>query len=255
MIPQTGNNGVCISLAYCPSSDDVVISYRPKFDMSTDGCLSQPSLTPSQVIGQGVQGSHVLFKRLGGSHFQPLGSSCANVSNIRLPKCVIMDIGSESRWLASGDEGTCELVLQELPSITGLKFEDDPVTVHTILMEAFTSIARQVYKDLGECAQKLRPAIAEAVRSCKDDLKHNEQFKKMKKSSLSLKKSCVLLDTMEGFLEEEQAPSHKEHLEFKGSKEEFELVKRGERTAINHQAYEEMWLREIEQIKEQQAKQ
>ncbi|KAK4281516.1 hypothetical protein QN277_012997 [Acacia crassicarpa] len=116
MIPETGSNGVCISFAYCPSSDDVVISYRPKFDMSTDGSLSQPSLNPSQVIRQGVQGSHVLFKRLGGSHFQPLGSSRANVSNIRLPKCVIMDIESESRWLASGDEGTCELVLQELPS-------------------------------------------------------------------------------------------------------------------------------------------
>ncbi|XP_054799201.1 uncharacterized protein LOC129303727 [Prosopis cineraria] len=116
MIPETGNQGVCISLAYCPSSDDVVISYRPKFDMSIDGSLSQPSLTPSQVKGQGVQGSHVLFKRHGGNHFQQLGSSCANVSNIRLPKCVIMDIESESRLLATGDERSCELVLQELPS-------------------------------------------------------------------------------------------------------------------------------------------
>ncbi|XP_028776046.1 E3 ubiquitin-protein ligase RFWD3-like isoform X2 [Neltuma alba] len=116
MIPETGNQGVCISLAYCPSSDDIVISYRPKFDMSIDGSLSQPSLTPSQVIGQGVQGSHVLLKRLDGSHLQQLGSSCANVSNIRLPKCVIMDVESESRLLASEDEVACELVLQELPS-------------------------------------------------------------------------------------------------------------------------------------------
>ena len=116
MISETANQGVCISLAYCPSSDDIVTSYRPKFKVSTDGSLSQPPLTPSHAIGQGVQGSHVLFKRLDRKHFQPLGSSCANVSNIRLPKCVIMDIQGENRWLASGDEGTCELVLQELPS-------------------------------------------------------------------------------------------------------------------------------------------
>lgn len=116
MVPETDNQGVCISLAYCPSSDDIVVSYRPKFDTSMDVPLSQLSPTPSQVIGQGVQGSHVLFKRQGSDYFQKMGSSYANLSKIRFPKCVIIDIENQSRLFAAGDEVTCELVLHELPS-------------------------------------------------------------------------------------------------------------------------------------------
>ncbi|KAI4349101.1 hypothetical protein L6164_009738 [Bauhinia variegata] len=112
LVPETDNQGVCISLASCPSSDDIIISYRPKFDISTDVPLSQPLLTPH---GRGVQGSHVLFKRVDDC-FQKVGSSCANVNNIRLPKSVIIDTGNESTLFASEDEVTCELVLQELPS-------------------------------------------------------------------------------------------------------------------------------------------
>ncbi|BAT85747.1 hypothetical protein VIGAN_04332800 [Vigna angularis var. angularis] len=112
VVPETDNQGVCISLAYCPSSDDIVASYRPKL---MDVPLSQPLATPLSA-GQGVQGTHVLFNRMGRHHFQKLGSSLANVSKIRLPKCVIMDIESQSRLLASLDEVTCDLVLHELPS-------------------------------------------------------------------------------------------------------------------------------------------
>jgi len=115
VVPETDNQGVCISLAYCPSSDDIVASYRPKFNMSMDVPLSQPLATPL-IAGQGVQGTHVLFNRMGSHHFQKVGSSHANVSKIRLPKCVIMDVESQSRLLASWDEVTCDLVLHELPS-------------------------------------------------------------------------------------------------------------------------------------------
>ncbi|KAK7285006.1 hypothetical protein RJT34_19761 [Clitoria ternatea] len=115
MVPENDNQGVCISLAYCPSSDDIVLSYRPKFDMSMDVPLSQTSPTP-HMTGQGVQGSHVLFNRMGSPHFQKVGSSYANVSKIRLPKCVVMDIENQSRLFASVDEVTCDLVLHELPS-------------------------------------------------------------------------------------------------------------------------------------------
>ncbi|KAF7818657.1 E3 ubiquitin-protein ligase RFWD3 isoform X1 [Senna tora] len=121
MIPETSNQGVCISLANRPRIDEIVVSYRPKVDMSIDVPLSQSAFAPSQVNGQGVQGSHVLLKRVGRNHFQKMGSSCVNVSNIRLPKCVIIDVESESRLLASGDEVSCELVLQELPSFRVLQ--------------------------------------------------------------------------------------------------------------------------------------
>nr|KYP70909.1 RING finger and WD repeat domain-containing protein 3 [Cajanus cajan] len=120
MIPETDNQGVCISLAYCPSSDEIVASYRPKFDMSMDVPLSQPSPTPL-TSGYGVQGTHVLFNRMDSHHFQKAGSSYANVSKIRLPKCVIMDIENQSRVFASWDEVACELVLHELPSFRVLQ--------------------------------------------------------------------------------------------------------------------------------------
>lgn len=89
--------------------------------MSVDVPLSQPSFTPSQVNGQGVQGAHVLLKRVDTNHFQNMGSSSAYVSNIRLPKNVIMHKESESRLLASGDEVSSDLVLQELPSFRVLQ--------------------------------------------------------------------------------------------------------------------------------------
>ncbi|XP_027351606.1 E3 ubiquitin-protein ligase RFWD3 isoform X2 [Abrus precatorius] len=120
MVPETDNQGVCISLAYCPSSDDIVGSYRPKFDMSMDVPLSQPSPTP-YTTGQVVQGSHVLFNGMGSHRFQKVGSSYANVNKIRLPKCVIIDIENQSRFFASGDEVTCDLVLHELPSFRVLQ--------------------------------------------------------------------------------------------------------------------------------------
>lgn len=117
MVPQTDNQGVCISLAYSPSSNDIVASYRPKVEMSNEMAFTQPSPTPSQVFGQGIQGSHVLYSRVGSDCFRKLGSSSANVNVIRLPKkSAIIDMNSQNRLFASGDDITCELILQQLPS-------------------------------------------------------------------------------------------------------------------------------------------
>ncbi|XP_018842654.2 E3 ubiquitin-protein ligase RFWD3 [Juglans regia] len=121
LVPQTDNQGVCISLAYSPSSDDIVASYRPKVEMS-NMAFTQPALTPSQVIGQGVQGSHIFYNRVGSNCFQKLGSASANVNDIRLPKrSAIIDVESQNRLFASGDEVTCELILQELPSFAAFQ--------------------------------------------------------------------------------------------------------------------------------------
>lgn len=112
------NQGVCISLAYCPSRDDIVASYRPKIEMSNEMADSQPSLTQSRIPGQGVVGSHVHFKRVGSSSFQKLSSVYANVNDIRLPKSAIIDIEDGNQLFASSNEATSELLLQELPSFT-----------------------------------------------------------------------------------------------------------------------------------------
>ncbi|KAA8518707.1 hypothetical protein F0562_016519 [Nyssa sinensis] len=118
LVPGSENQGVCISLACCRYSNDIVASFRPKVEFSSDISISQPSLT----MGQGVQGSHVLYKRLGSRGYQKLGSTYANVNDIRLPKkSTIVARENQDPLFAFGDEITCELVLQELPSLMDLQ--------------------------------------------------------------------------------------------------------------------------------------
>lgn len=129
--PDAYDQGVCISLAYCPSSDDIVVSHRPKFNTLVDVPNSQFWPTP-YVTGQGVQGSHVLLKRTGCDNYQKMGSSNANVSDIRLPKCVIIDTQNQNRLFVSGDEATCDLVLQELPSFRTIQRFKMPAQVRDV---------------------------------------------------------------------------------------------------------------------------
>ncbi|XP_062117358.1 uncharacterized protein LOC133831167 isoform X2 [Humulus lupulus] len=117
-IPETERQGICISLAYCPSSDDIVASYRPKVEMHNDMATSQLSQTPSNVIGQGIMGSHIQYRREGTNCFQKLASTHASVNQIRLPKCAIIDFSKDKKSFASREEGACEITLQELPSFS-----------------------------------------------------------------------------------------------------------------------------------------
>ncbi|TYI10901.1 hypothetical protein ES332_A09G172600v1 [Gossypium tomentosum] len=128
VVLETGNQGACISLAYCPSSDDIIASFRPRIDNSNKMAYSQHLLTPA--IGQGVQGSHVHLKRFGSNCYQKLAVTCANVNDVRLPRSAVMNIESHGCLFASGDELTGELVLQELPSFTviqHLKLRKQPI--------------------------------------------------------------------------------------------------------------------------------
>nr|POF00076.1 hypothetical protein CFP56_15934 [Quercus suber] len=102
--------------------DDIVASYYPKVEMQNEMAISQPSITHSQVIGQGVQGSDVHYKEVGSNCFQKLGSACANVNESRIPiRSAILDIENQGQMFASGDEVMRELILQELPSLTVLQ--------------------------------------------------------------------------------------------------------------------------------------
>lgn len=117
LVAGTGNQGVCISLAYCPNSDNIVATFRPKVDVPDETVISQLSQAPSLNLGHHVQGSHVLVKRLGSS-YQTLGSTSANVPGIRLPKSTIVELDDSNSAFACGDEATSNLVLQGLPSLT-----------------------------------------------------------------------------------------------------------------------------------------
>jgi E3 ubiquitin-protein ligase RFWD3 len=116
LIPETTNQGVCVSLAYCASSDDIVVSYRPRVEMSNE-VVSQTLFKPSLATGQGVLGSHLHLKRAG-SNYEKLGIACSTVSGIRLPKSSIIDRQNQKPLFATGDEVSCGLILQELPSFT-----------------------------------------------------------------------------------------------------------------------------------------
>ncbi|KAI3442921.1 RING-type domain-containing protein [Psidium guajava] len=119
LVSESADGGVCISLAYCPSSDDVVATYRPKVEMSNEVTTSQPLSTPScsPVGGRAIQGYHVHFRRVGSS-YQKLCTTCANVSDVRLSRSAIVDLENRNRLFASGDEATNQLILQELPSFS-----------------------------------------------------------------------------------------------------------------------------------------
>lgn len=117
-VPETDKQGICISLAYCPSSDDIVASYRPKVETHNEIAMSQLSQSPSHVTGQGIMGSHVQYKRTSTGCFSKLSSIYASFNQIRFPKCAVIDLEKDKKLFASRDEGACELTLHELPSFS-----------------------------------------------------------------------------------------------------------------------------------------
>ncbi|CAH9063042.1 unnamed protein product [Cuscuta epithymum] len=119
LIPQSENQGVCISLAYASRTSNIVASFRPKVEVSGNTVVaSQTTLSPSSAhTDVAVQGSHVVYS-IESSGYHKVGTSFANVSSLRFPKSTIIERDNLNKALfACGDEASCELVLQELPSL------------------------------------------------------------------------------------------------------------------------------------------
>lgn len=119
LIPETENHGVCISLASSQSSNNIVATFRPKVQMYDNiPSVSQSLCSPrSSPVGQGIRGTHVLFKQTDDQCYQNLASAITNVNEIRFPRSVIIDDENQGSVFASGDDVSNEMVLHELPSL------------------------------------------------------------------------------------------------------------------------------------------
>ncbi|XP_057979214.1 uncharacterized protein LOC131165423 isoform X2 [Malania oleifera] len=118
LVPGLENQGICTSLAYNASSDDIVVSYRPKVQASTGTVTSLSSRPHSDaVLEQGILGSQVHLKRVAGSFYHKLGSAPACVGDVQMTKSTIINVENRYPLFAYGDELTHGLRLAELPSL------------------------------------------------------------------------------------------------------------------------------------------
>ncbi|KAM1053560.1 hypothetical protein ACFX2I_000984 [Malus domestica] len=100
LIPGLEDQGVCISVAYSPSTDNIVASYHPKTNTS-----ARPS------------GSQVLIKRVDDCFYHKMGSVPVHLNDFQLRKSAIVDIPDCYPLFAYGEELTRGLRLRELPSL------------------------------------------------------------------------------------------------------------------------------------------
>ncbi|PWA59326.1 transducin/WD40 repeat-like superfamily protein [Artemisia annua] len=110
LIPESANQGVCISLAHS-GVGDIVASFRPKIEMSA----SQPLPTPSMSCG--VEGSHIFYKRNGTQSYHKTCSLLAQVDSMRLPKSTIINKQNHSPMFVSTNEVTSNLVLHDMSKL------------------------------------------------------------------------------------------------------------------------------------------
>ncbi|KAG9441824.1 hypothetical protein H6P81_017678 [Aristolochia fimbriata] len=100
-IPNLENQGVCISLAYCGNSENIVATFRPKVHFFHDQ-NSQPSA--STTPGSPVLGSHFHLKRRDTNSYQNLGHVSAYVSEVRMPKSSVISLMDSNPLFAHGNE-------------------------------------------------------------------------------------------------------------------------------------------------------
>ncbi|XXG46646.1 hypothetical protein AAC387_Pa02g1437 [Persea americana] len=118
LIPGIENQGVCISLAYCDVSDDLVASFRPRLHVPNDIMPSQPSISPPPTVSRAAtRGSHVLLKRVDEMSYQNRGFTLSNVSAVRMQKSTIVSKEGHRPLFVCGDEATNELCVRDLPTL------------------------------------------------------------------------------------------------------------------------------------------
>ncbi|KAM4094333.1 hypothetical protein ACB094_06G187700 [Castanea mollissima] len=115
LVPGLEDQGICMSLAYSPSSDDIVASYHPKI-LASNGATSSQSSQSSAALN--TVGSQVLVKRVAGNFYNKLVSTSTNVSYVQMTKSTIINIENCYPIFAYGDEVTHGLRLRALPNLS-----------------------------------------------------------------------------------------------------------------------------------------
>lgn len=129
MIPQSASQEVCVSFAYCPGTDEIIASYRPKVESTKEIGLTQTSCSPS-CLSPGVVGSHILFQNSGDNSYQKVGSYNGIVANVGFPRSAIIDSVNQRKLFAFGEETSSQLILRDVPSfsvVQRLNIEKPPI--------------------------------------------------------------------------------------------------------------------------------
>nr|KAJ0223680.1 hypothetical protein LSAT_V11C200061470 [Lactuca sativa] len=112
LIPESENQGVCISLAHS-NRDNIVASFRPKVQTSADTAVSQP--LPTSPEPSGVPGCHIFYKKTGTRCYKRTGSMlAAQMENVRLPKSTIINKQNYGSMFVFANETTSDLVLHDM---------------------------------------------------------------------------------------------------------------------------------------------
>ncbi|MQL90319.1 hypothetical protein Taro_022921 [Colocasia esculenta] len=131
LVPETENQGVCISLACSSSGADVAASFRPKVEMNCDAAGSQSSQSPSPPVTGPVRlGTHVSFRRVDGNNFQKRDTTSGNVSDVRMSRSAIIPVEGADPLFVYGDEafhGMCVWELASFRIVRRLKPHQHPI--------------------------------------------------------------------------------------------------------------------------------
>ncbi|KAF3793385.1 E3 ubiquitin-protein ligase [Nymphaea thermarum] len=123
VVPGLEDQGVCISLAHCSLSNDVVASFRPKISAADEGLSSQSSAPPSTSISEPVKsGRHFLIKKNNAGVYAVDGCFTGNVSGLRLPKSAIIGLANNKSLFTYGDETRCCLGVWDLQRLNFVSF-------------------------------------------------------------------------------------------------------------------------------------
>ncbi|CAA7390848.1 unnamed protein product [Spirodela intermedia] len=117
LLPETENQGVCISLACGGSGTDAVASFRPLVHTGVGG----GGAGSTALTGPVRLGTHVLLKRVDGRSFRRHEAASGNVSDVRMCRSAIVHAEGGGTAFVYGDEASHGLSVWDVASFQVVK--------------------------------------------------------------------------------------------------------------------------------------